>query len=100
MKAQSNEYPQSIIDRGKQHQINYNVVEKTIEEQTVYEFEYVLIPELSKNSLIQELMHKLYSIDDEIALINNYNAGIDTTEYDAYQTYRDECKSIANTIFS
>lgn len=52
---------------------------------------------------VKELVHKRYSLDDEIALINNITAGVTEkrqSEYAAYQEYREECKRMAKEILS
>lgn len=50
---------------------------------------------------VKELVHERYSLDDEIALINNITAGVTAkrqSEYAAYQEYRDECKRRAKEM--
>ena len=44
--------------------------------------------------LVSELIHKKYSLDDELALLNNHNADPETyqQEYAKYQAYRAEVK--------
>lgn len=52
---------------------------------------------------VKELVHERYSLDDEIALINNITAGVTEkrqSEYAAYQEYREECKRRAKVILS
>lgn len=47
--------------------------------------------------LVTSLIRERYSIDDELALLNNYNANPTKNhdEYYAYQDYRSACKAKA-----
>ena len=52
--------------------------------------------------LISELIHKRYSFDDEIALLNNFNADPETyaQEYEDYQAFRVEVKQAVKEAFN
>lgn len=56
------------------------------------------------NAKVAELVHERYSIDDELALLNNIMADTPSethrSEYAAYQAYRSECKSRAKEMLS
>lgn len=51
------------------------------------------------NSMVSELIHERYDIDDEISLINNMQEEEPTEEhrkeYEEYQAYRAKCKVLA-----
>ena len=93
MKANSNNHPGEFTkSRGKRF-FNFNIIqsEKTDEHgtRTVFDYDQVEIAGTDKNSKIRAIIRDKYSIDDEIALINNKlkNKDIDS-EYDEYQTFR------------
>lgn len=50
----------------------------------------------NKDDLIKVLIHSKYSLDDEIALINNKEEK--PQEYEEYQNYRIEAKEIARNL--
>lgn len=58
--------------------------------------------EAQYSAKVAELVHERYSLDDEIALINNMRDGDVTekrrTEYAEYQQYRTECKVKAKEL--
>lgn len=60
--------------------------------------------EAQYSAKVAELVHERYSLDDEIALINNMRDGDVTekrrTEYAEYQLYRTECKVKAKELLS
>lgn len=51
--------------------------------------------------LVSEFIHKRYSYDDEVALLNNYNADPQAygEEYAEYQAYRAEVKQAVKDAF-
>jgi len=69
-------------------------------EETIFVYEYVEVPSPHPDDIIRALIHRVYSIDDEIALINNYNSGEQAAidEYEAYQQYREEVKALVSEI--
>ena len=99
MKAYSTVTPELTHTKKGITYININVVEQTITdevtEQEITQFEYDSMPVVNGNFISAGIRAK-YSWDDEIALINNYNA--DNTdadgEYATYQAYRAEVKSL------
>lgn len=100
MKAQSAEMPPKVEDLGRQKRFNFNIQEKTTEDGSVFEFECVISAN-NRNALIAALIRRKYTADDELALINNYQDGEAShiEEYNAYQSFRNECKTVANQFF-
>jgi len=97
MKANSDNHPGDFTkSRGKLF-FNFHVIEseKTDEHgtRTVFDYDFVEVKDENRNSIISAIMRDKYTIDDEIALINNKaeNGNIDL-EYDKYQAFRDEVK--------
>lgn len=52
----------------------------------------------NKDELIRFLIHEKYSLDDEIALLNNREDK--PQEYNDYQLYRQEVKNLVNELLS
>lgn len=99
MKARSGTHPGTYVDLGKRGYFNYNIQQVTEGEETYYTYEYVEVEEFQREQVIRALIKQQYTLDDEIALINNYNAGTGITEYNNYQTFRDSVKAIADAAF-
>lgn len=101
MKVKAKEIPESIENLGNRHRFNFNIKEIQNEDGLDYEYESVESKN-DRDQLITNLIRRKYSQDAEFALINNYN--LDNVkyqeEYDEYQSYRIECKSIANAFFN
>lgn len=99
MKAYSTTKPNLTHTKNGITYININAVKKTITdevtEKKTTQFEYDSMPVINGNYISAAIRAK-YSWDDEIALINNYNAdNTDTTgEYATYQAYRAEVKAL------
>lgn len=88
--------PEIWTDLGYGFNFNYNIQQ----ENENYSYDSVFVNKKERNLLIQSLIHSKYSVDDEIALVNNYNAGLNVDKYNDYQLFRNECKKIVNnTIF-
>ena len=90
MKGNSDTYPEIVIKSNNKTQIRFNIVETMIEDtnhksRICYNFDYIEIEgELSRNKIISAVIGNSYSIEEEIALINNelINIGIvEKTEY-------------------
>lgn len=61
----------------------------------------------TREDIIRSEISKKYRIEDEIALINNYNLYLNDntltrykTEYEDYLKYREEIKNKTNTIYN
>ena len=90
---------ESIINLGNgKYQFIYNQQEVQREEETFWEYDYVEVDKVDEATIIQTIIHKSYSLDDEVALINNYNQGLKIEEYEAYQQFRNDVKSIINEL--
>jgi hypothetical protein len=105
MKGNSDNYPKIIEKSNNKTQIRYNITEITIidmndESRICYNFEYVEIEgELTRNKIITAIIANIYSIDAEIALINNKIEILDSnseTEYQDYQILRALAKTVAD----
>ena len=90
----------AIVNLGNgKYQFIYNQQEVQRDEETFWEYDYVEVDKVDEATIIQTIIHKSYSLDDEVALINNYNQGLKIEEYEAYQQFRNDVKSIINELF-
>ena len=101
-KSISAEMPPKFYDFGKTKQVNYNVSEKESEGIVMYEYDTVTVDKLDYSHIIRKLIAERYSIEDELALINNHTADPEVYEgrYNEYQSYRAECKLLATQILN
>lgn len=75
--------------------VNFNIIEI----ENGFEFDTVKVSEEpTRDEVIDALIRSKYSLSQEFALINNFNADKDIEEYEAFQTFRAECKGIADLI--
>lgn len=98
MKARSVISPQSVEFLGNRYRLNYNVEQVLDTDNTeLFQWDSIEVQSLKKGVVVAQLIRQRYSLDNEIALINNYNLNMALyeQEYQQYQQYRDECKSIA-----
>ena len=77
--------------------VNFNIVEV----ENGFEFDTVKVSEEpTRDEVIDALIRSKYSLSQEFALINNFNMNKDAEEYEAFQTFRAECKGIADLILN
>ena len=97
MRNNSDIRPDTFIDLGGRYMFNFDVAERTNDDgQVSFDFQSVIIPLKEKDEIVKAIIHDRYTLDDEIALVNNFNAGANIDEYNLYQSYRTYAKSIAN----
>jgi len=99
MKAYSTILPELTHTKNGKTYININAVEQTITDEVTEtetaQWQYDSIPVINGNKISAGIRAK-YSWDDEISLINNFNADNSDTsgEYAEYQAYRAEIKAL------
>lgn len=100
MQTNAKQLPTRILAIGKgQHHINY-AVSQGKDEQGNDDFNYQTAHvngEPTYDLLVKSIIADKYTVDDEIALINNYNANLSVQEYEDYQRFRQLAKYIAAT---
>ena len=95
MKSNSTVSPQLISRLQNSVIISFNIVEV----EGGFEYDQVKVSEEpTRDEVINALIRDKYSLSQEFALINNYNAGKDLEEYEAFQVYRIDCKTIADRV--
>ena len=94
--VQYNDYP-VYADYGTHFLVPFNIKQT----EAGYEAETVNVTEISKEEIIKSLIKRRYTLDEELAIINNKNLDEERyiSEYDDYQAYRIKCKALATTIF-
>lgn len=83
------------------YMINFNIVEITVkgqdEEDTIqYQAEYILVPALDKETIVNGLIRRNYSLSEELAILRQRDSKSD--EFAEYNAFAEECKSLANEI--
>lgn len=83
------------------YMVNFNVVEETTKDPDgndiiQYKAEYILVPALDKEPIVNELVRRKYTLPEELALLRQRDSKAD--EFTEYNTYAEECKKLANEI--
>jgi len=106
MKANSDTLPKKFEKSNNKIQFRYNITEvekldeTTGKSRTCWYYDYVEVNKTDRDTLIKAMIHDKFSIDDEIALINNKFKGDvkGNDEYAEYQNYRDTVKNTVEII--
>ena len=85
------------------YMINFNVVEETTKDQDgndiiQYKADYILVPALDKETIVNELVRRKYTLSEELAILRQRDSKAD--EFTEYNTFAEECKNLANEILS
>lgn len=83
------------------YMINFNVVEDTTKDQegndvTQYKAEYILVPSLDKDTIVNELIRRKYNLSEELAILRQKDSKAD--EFTEYNSYAEECKNLTTEI--
>ena len=98
MKYEANENPRKVLQTENGFEINYDFTPVQKEERTVIEFKKIIVPAIDYGLIVSAIIHDKYSIDDEIALRNNFVIEGDSELWQEYLLYREHAKSIANEV--
>lgn len=106
--SESNIQPSLVESYQDGYLINFNVkicsmVTMEDDSQTIYKYEQVFVSRnANRNEVISAIIHNVYSTDDELAIINNYQMEPGDTEiageYNAYRERRTLAKEIADNV--
>jgi hypothetical protein len=88
--------PPLLAKSGKQYVIRYNMVEVITADGKRYECEEVTCNSVDYESVVAALIHGVYTIDAEIAIINNHIADDEQVEWAEYQAHRSWAKAYAS----
>jgi len=104
MKQSCLERQPALVDLGNgKFQFIYNQEQVTAAgpdgTQAFWEYDYIETDSPKEDVIIAALVHQHFSLDDEIALINNFNSGTQTGigEYASYQELRQAIKELVKT---
>lgn len=61
---------------------------------------YTINNDNSYDNLVSELIHHKYSVDAEIALLNNFYINGENDEFNEYQSWRTKCKEVAKNYIN
>lgn len=91
MKGSSNIKPEVFLDlgNGKIH-YNHNIVELDTGEGTAFSYDVLEIRDKSYEAIVSALIGEKYTLDAEIALINNYNRFMLGEKQERYRTEYEE----------
>ncbi len=90
--------PNLIQQMVGQYAIRYNVQEGfSPDNELGWLYEEIAVPDLRYDTVVSALIHTVYSIDDEIAIINNHLNDNEQLEWQDYQNCRAWAKSYAGT---
>lgn len=98
MKYEANENPRKVLQTENGFEINYDFTPVQKEERTVIEFKKIIVPAIDYGQIVSAIIHSEYSIDDEIALRNNFIIEGDSQKWIDYIAFRNHAKEIAKEI--
>ena len=61
---------------------------------------YTIHNDNSYDNIVSELIHHKYSVDAEIALLNNFYINGENDEFNEYQSWRTKCKEVAKNYIN
>ena len=98
MKIYSSEKPKKVTEVNGKYEIIYNTNVIESDGAVSYESEKVIVDRIDYGQIVSAIIHEKYSVDDEIALRNNYTSSSKAAEWVEYQAYREFAKSVAREI--
>jgi hypothetical protein len=87
--------PPLLAKSGRNYVVRYNVTEVMTEDGLRYECDEVTTNSVSYDSVVAALIHGIYSLDAEIAILNNHIADDEQVEWGEYQAHRAWAKTYA-----
>ena len=94
MKSQTSEPSLGFKVIGSRVLFYWNEVEKTVNDTTVYEYDFAEWKVMdSRNTVVEKIIASKYTIAEELATINNKED--EPTEYSAYMAFREFAKTSA-----
>ena len=95
--VQYNDYP-VYADFGTHFSVPFNIKQTD----TGYEADIVNVPRITKDEIIKSLIKQRYTLDDELAILNNKETCEERyiLEYEEYKQFRLQCKQLAEEIIN
>ena len=98
MRYESNENPKRILQTEKGFEINYDFEEIEKEERTVIEFSKIIVERIDYGLIVSAVIHSKYTVDDEIALRNNFVIEGESPDWLEYLEWREHAKNVARGV--
>ena len=98
MKFFSSELPKKVSEVNNKFEVVYAVKQTETDGITTYESEKIIVDRIDYGQIVSAIIHEKSSVDDEIALRNNYTSSPKDAEWVEYQDYREFAKSVAREI--
>lgn len=98
MRYESNENPKRVLQTEKGFEINYDFEEIEKEERTVIEFSKIIVERIDYGLIVSAVIHSKYTVDDEIALRNNFVIEGESPDWLEYLEWREHAKNVAREV--
>ena len=102
MKATHDVKPVLMEQSGRGYVVRWDLAQTTIDTedgmQEVWECEEVYSPTRKYDDVVSAIVHSIYSLDAEVAIINNHLLGEKEDEWIAYQGWRVFAKHYAGQV--
>ncbi len=90
--------PELVKQMVGQYAIRFNLLAATGQDnETGWQYDEIIVKDLRYETVVAALIHFVYSIDAEIAIINNHINDDEEIEWQDYQNHRAWAKSYAGT---
>lgn len=99
MKANHDVQPVLMEQISIGYLVRWNLEEITVDGETRWQWDEAISPTRTYDDVVSALIHAKYTLDQEIATINNHLVGQDEDEWLEYQAWRTWAKDYArNTL--
>lgn len=100
-KSFSTSRPEKVAKYDHSHLlISYNIVavEATETRDAGFEFDTIVVPELSKGAIVEAILRERYTLNDELALLRQRTTK--KTEFNEYNDFAEAAKATADAILA
>ena len=100
-KSFSTSRPEKVAKFDHSHVIlAYNIVavEATDSKDAGFEYDTIVVPEVSKGAIVEALLRERYTINDELALLRQRNSK--KAEFNEYNDFAEAAKATADSILA
>ena len=100
-KSFSTSRPEKVAKYDHSHLlISYNIVavEATETRDAGFEFDTLVVPELSKGAIVEAILRERYTLNDELALLRQRNTK--KAEFNEYNDFAEAAKATADAILA
>ena len=100
-KSFSTSRPEKVAKYDHSHLlVSYNIVavEATETRDAGFEFDTIVVPELSKGAIVEAILRERYTLNDELALLRQRTTK--KTEFNEYNDFAEAAKATADAILA